>query len=303
MNSRLTPFFMKIIRLFNFCLFTFALSSHAQTTQEAINAAKNKDYDKACPAFQKNAQNNDVTAMSALSMCYLYGHHFQRNMTEALFWARKAADLNDPVGMGIAGTLYFRGAGVSKDLSLGVAYLEKAVSRGYLPAFQHLGEAYFSGIGVSQDYKRARSLLERAVLRESARANYQLGRIYEEGLGTNKDKMKAIEEYKKALKIVKPQESEDLNNPGRKLKDAIEERVKNIENDPEFRQSQSINLQPNKSSETAVNSVQFTQDNRQAKRAAVNNADDMKIFKDKCVELGFQNGTEAFGECVLKLSK
>ncbi len=79
----------------------------------------------------------------------------QKDYSQAVFWARKAADLGDARGQCALGNCYYYGDGVLRDYEQAAFWFQKAADHGHRGAQAALGDCYEFGRGVPQDYVAA----------------------------------------------------------------------------------------------------------------------------------------------------
>lgn len=101
--------------------------------------------------LQKKAGAGDPPAAYALGRAYETGNGVHKNLEQAAFWYRKAAEQGNAKAQNGLGVLYWLGEGVEKDKKEAVRWYHKAARQGDAPAMFNLGAAYYNGEGVPVD--------------------------------------------------------------------------------------------------------------------------------------------------------
>jgi hypothetical protein len=120
------------------------------------------------------------------------------NMSEAVQWYRKAAELGNASAQDRFGTMYIDGRGVKQDYKEAVKWFRKAAAQGYAEAYRHLGLMYARGEGVPQDYFEAVEWFRKAAEQGDVYAYVHLGEAYQSGDGVPQDYLEAVKWYRKA---------------------------------------------------------------------------------------------------------
>lgn len=113
------------------------------------------------------------------------GKDLPRDLSQAAFWYRKAAERGYADAESSLGSFYAEGKGVPQDDMQAAGWFRKAAEQGQTDAEVNLANLYFEGHGVVQDYAEARQWLLKAFEKGSSRAAYNLGVIYGKGLGVS----------------------------------------------------------------------------------------------------------------------
>ncbi|MDJ0837066.1 MAG: SEL1-like repeat protein [Acidobacteriota bacterium] len=100
------------------------------------------------------------------------------NLTEALAWFRKAAEMGYPPAQTNLAVLLEEGSGVEPALEEAADWYRKAAAQGDARAMTSLGVIYAKGSGVEQDEAQALEWFKKAVDRKYAEASFQIGLLY-----------------------------------------------------------------------------------------------------------------------------
>lgn len=159
---------------------------------KGMKSYTNKDFDEALKQFKivEKAKIADGKVMEAAIMANnAYAKH---NMKKGIKLLNDAAKTNAQA-MYLLGALYEAGKGVDKDMTTAVEYMTKAADMGYGAAECALADMYFEGRGVEQNYEKAVEWYAKAnaqgQLTENAAKRY--ASCYEDGKGgfeVNKEK-------------------------------------------------------------------------------------------------------------------
>lgn len=142
------------------------------------------------------AKNGDVDAIYNVSLCYQYGYlDVEPDNEQAIFWAKKAADLGNSDAMTDLGIYYLS---FENNWKKAKKYFDKAVKLDNPQAYYMLGYCYSIGLNVRKNIKKGISYLEKASELGSSTADYQLGVIYYAGQDVTKDNGKAFNYYLKS---------------------------------------------------------------------------------------------------------
>lgn len=160
-----------------------------------VRAYADKDFETALKHFKivEKAKIADGKVMEGA--IYANPAYAKNNVKKGVKLLTDAAKTT-PQAMYLLGTLYEAGKGVEKDMTQAVAYMTKAAEVGYAPAECALADMYYEGRGVEQDYAKAVEWYAKANaqgrLTENAAKRYSS--CYENGWGGLKtDKAKAEE--------------------------------------------------------------------------------------------------------------
>jgi uncharacterized protein len=168
------------------------------------------DVNSTPPHHAETTQNGDMKSASINQEVqrgsdYLTGRDVPKNLVQAAYWYRKAAEHGDPGAAMILSYLYLAGAGVPKDVHEALLWDLRAVAAGSVEAKVNLAAMFLHGAGVKQDQHQALLLLQEAAAKHSGRAEAYLGTIYGLGLGVPPDYSKAKAWFEKGVKQHSPE--------------------------------------------------------------------------------------------------
>jgi len=124
--------------------------------------------------LQTKAAQGYVVQELELAADYFVGRGVPRDLAQAAFWYRKAADQGNPSAQMNLGYLYVGGIGVTRDPVEAAKWYRRASSS--IPdAKVNLASVYLRGIGVKQDTDEALRLLRSAAEQGDGRADAYLG--------------------------------------------------------------------------------------------------------------------------------
>lgn len=105
---------------------------------------------------KSRAESGDSAAQAGLGFVFESGSYGQsKDMAQAAFWYRKAAEQGEIFAQTMLAKLYALGEGVPKDFSSAVFWNRKAANKGVAIAQAELGAAYWGGVGVPRDTVQA----------------------------------------------------------------------------------------------------------------------------------------------------
>ena len=142
-------------------------------------------HERAMHVFQLLAAKGDVDAMNNIGWMYEYGLGRPVDLTQALAWYRKSADLGGLQGALNTAKMYENGRGVPVDRRIAAKYYAAAAAHHDLTTTAvDMGFAYQHGMGVPVDYAKARALYWQAANEDGdSLAMNQIGFMIEHGLG------------------------------------------------------------------------------------------------------------------------
>ena len=106
---------------------------------------------KAFNDFKAKAEKSDRKAQYKLGVCYAHGEGVAKDLMQAVFWYRKAADQGLALAQYNLGLCYARGEGVTMDLVQAAMWYRKAAGQGVAYAQYNLANLYHKGEGVAKD--------------------------------------------------------------------------------------------------------------------------------------------------------
>jgi hypothetical protein len=158
-----------------------------------------QDDAKALAYAQKGAARGNVQSETMVGWLLYNSKNITKDEERAFGWYLRAADHGDPWAAYDAGLMYESGyAGKAGDMSKAVDYYRRAADLGVAPAGNALGNLYASGRGVRQDFGKAFQWYRWAADKGDSNAQVSLGFMYANGQATQRDDVKAFELYKRA---------------------------------------------------------------------------------------------------------
>ena len=143
---------------------------HARTTDNAVKAIKQGDFEKALNELRPLVQKNDPNAQFLMGMLYDAGHGVPQDHAIAASWYRKAAEQTHPTAQLFLGILYYSGNGVDQDYKQAAHWFQAPAHNGNDQAQFYLGSMYARGAGVSKDDSQAIEWLRKAAAQKHTRA-------------------------------------------------------------------------------------------------------------------------------------
>jgi TPR repeat protein len=129
-----------------------------------------KDLGQAAYWYRKAADQGNPAAQIYLGYLYSVGLGVPQDTAEAIRWYRRAASSNSPLAEVNLAAHYMRGDGVKQDTAEALRLLRSAEEKGYGRADAYLGWASYSGSGVPVDHAAAEAWLKRGVKRHDPEA-------------------------------------------------------------------------------------------------------------------------------------
>jgi uncharacterized protein len=145
-------------------------SLHALTTDNAVKAIQNGDFEMALKELRPLIEKNDPNAQFLMGMLYDAGNGVAQDQAIAASWYRKAAEQNHLIAQLFLGILYYSGKGVEKDYKKAAHWLQAPANNGNDQAQFHLGSMYAKGDGVNRDDSKAIEWLTKASAQKNTRA-------------------------------------------------------------------------------------------------------------------------------------
>ena len=165
---------------------------------EGEAAFRRGDYSTAFTEASAAAVQDDVQAQALLALLYVAGMGVQKDLRQAEYWSRKAADRGQPTGQYLLGMLYDNGSGVPKDYQIAAFWFRKAADQGVARAQLRLGGMYAEGVGLAHDDEQAMLWFRKAAEQGIPDAQHSLGALYHTGRGVPKDDRQALLWFRKA---------------------------------------------------------------------------------------------------------
>lgn len=153
--------------------------------------------------LRTKAELGDSAAQLALAVCHRDGRGVERCGTEALRWAKKAAEQGLAEALDFIGSLYFSGTLVEHNPALAVGYFV-AASDQCAQAAWNLGQCWFAALGVPQDIPRALETWEKAAAMGHGRAASAAAMAWLSGEGVSPEQARARSLAQRAVDLGDP---------------------------------------------------------------------------------------------------
>lgn len=137
--------------------------------------------------IQRLASSGHLREELELARDYYAGHGVARDVNQAAYWYRKAADQGDPGAQVDLGYLYLKGIGVKPDAAQAARWFQRAASSGSAAGKLNLAVLYLKGKGVPQDARLAVGLLNELARHGDPRGEAYLGLLYMLGVGVREE--------------------------------------------------------------------------------------------------------------------
>jgi TPR repeat protein len=144
------------------------------------------------------ADEGDSGGEAVLAELYHSGLGVSKDDTEAAKWARKSAEQNDPSGEALLGWLAVEGKGVPKDDAEAAKWARKSAEQNDPFGEFVLGWLYLVGKGVPEDDAEAAKWARKAAIQGNADGEAFLGWRYYDGKGLPKDDAEAAKWSRRA---------------------------------------------------------------------------------------------------------
>jgi len=189
-------------------------------TAEAKRDSTPEDPQARVTELQTKAAQGFIKQELELAADYFVGRGVPRDLSQAAYWYRKAADQGNPTAQVDLGYMYTVGMGVSRDTAEAAKWYRRAASSNSPDAKVNLASLYMRGDGVKQDNGEALRLLKSAAEKGYGRADAYLGLANYLGVGVPIDHPAAEAWFKKGVKQHDPEAEYflavmDSNEPGR----------------------------------------------------------------------------------------
>ena len=155
--------------------------------------------------MQTKAAQGFVKQELELAAAYFAGRGVPKDLAQAAYWYRRAADQGNPAAQGYLGYLYSVGLGVPQDTAEAIRWYRRAASSNSPLAEVNLAAHYMRGDGVKQDTAEALRLLRSAEEKGYGRADAYLGWSSYIGSGVPVDHAAAEVWLKKGVKRHDPE--------------------------------------------------------------------------------------------------
>jgi TPR repeat protein len=174
-------------------------------TAEAKRDSTAEDPQARVTELQTKAGQGFIKQELELAADYLVGRGVPRDLSQAAYWYRRAADQGNPTAQVDLGYLYTVGMGVSRDASEAAKWYRRAAASNSPDAKVNLASLYMRGDGVKQDNAEALRLLKSAAEKGNGRAEAYLGLANYLGSGVPIDHAGAEAWFKKGAKQHDPE--------------------------------------------------------------------------------------------------
>ena len=154
-------------------------------------AAANANPDKALQDLRHKASSGHLHDELELAGDYYAGRGVARDLSQAAYWYKKAADQGDPGAQVQIGYFYLAGIGVKQDNGQALRWFQRASSSGSHMGKLNLAVLYMRGIGVPRDYHLALNLLNDLATANDPHSEAYLGIVYMLGAGAEKNMAQA----------------------------------------------------------------------------------------------------------------
>lgn len=168
-------------------------------------AAGERDLTKALYYFERAAELGHAPGKTALGDCYLFAKGVERDEKRAATLLKEAVDGGDKRAMDLLGTCYDRGWGMEKNPEEAARLYERSSKLGYYPALGNLGVLYINGSGVKQDAQKAVELFRSGTQAGDGYCMFLLARCFEGGTGLRPNMQEAVSWYQRAARAGNPQ--------------------------------------------------------------------------------------------------
>lgn len=165
--------------------------AQANTLEEAKQKLAQKDFAAAHAIYLSLAQQNDAKACYNLGLMYHDGDGVEKNMTEAVNWYTRAANLNYKEAQYMLASLVFQREIQSISYAQAADYYAQAAKLGHVKSQLNLGMLYFRGDVLAQDLPAAVHWLSLAASNNNSEAQGYLANLYQQGAGVPQDTVKA----------------------------------------------------------------------------------------------------------------
>jgi uncharacterized protein len=162
-------------------------SLSAATLDEATDAIKVQDYDKAAKILQEVAKGGEPDAQFLLAMMYETGRGVKEDDQEAFKWYKAAAERGHQTAQNNLGQMYRQGKGVKADMKEAARWFRAAAEQGNSVAQYNLGVRYMKGEGVKKDLKEGVSWYHKSAENNNMFGQFSLAYSYAAGEGVDKN--------------------------------------------------------------------------------------------------------------------
>lgn len=142
--------------------------------------------------YKKAAAKAHIESINNLAL--LYRFHF-RNMAEAIKWYLKGAALEDMHSIKSLAAIYDLGLGnpgIPEDKSEALKWYRRAAIDGDSNSQIRLAEMYYEGEGIPENYLESARWFRKAAIQGKARSQFKLGLMYADGEGLPRDDIRGF---------------------------------------------------------------------------------------------------------------
>lgn len=143
----------------------------------------------------------DIRAQHALAVRYRDGRGVERDYTQALSWAHRAADRGDAQALDLVGHCFLTGRGAERNPSVAFGYFKAAAAHKSAQGAFNLGQCYFGAQGTDLDIPKALEAWNKAAALGSGRAASEAAMIYLSGEGVPADPQSARNLAERAVEL------------------------------------------------------------------------------------------------------
>ncbi len=141
----------------------------------------------------------DADAQYTFGFIYYTGEEVTKDVAEAFYWFKRAAEQEHVIAQNILGMMYAKGEGIPGDSARAIYWYRIAAEHGYADAQHSLGMIYGTGKGVPKDYVQAYRWINLAAIQGLESARERLGKVSE--LMT-KEQINDAEKLSKEFKVI-----------------------------------------------------------------------------------------------------
>jgi TPR repeat protein len=184
-----------VVLLSALCLLSAARVEAKRDTQDHNGVAE----------LQTKAAQGFMEQELELAADYSVGRGVPKDLAQAAYWYRKAADQGNPAAQVNVGYMYAVGMGVPQDTAEAAKWYRRVASSDFPEAKVNLASLYLRGDGVKQDTGEALRLLKSAAHKGNGRADAYLGLASYLGSGIPVDHTAAEAWFKKGIQQHDPE--------------------------------------------------------------------------------------------------
>ena len=210
--------FRKLIAVLLLCM---GASVMATQLDDALNAAKNGQFELAYKLFLPLAEQGNSSAQNFVGYMFQRGDGVERNDVQAAKWWRLAAEKGLADAQNNLGLIYAEGRGVTQNDVESAKWYRLAAEQGYALAQSNLGAIYGQGLGVKQDWNESTKWYRLAAEQGDPLGQSNLGVAYANAQGVQRDFVLAYAWYTLAIESF-PKFDQFGRERARKNRDVIE---------------------------------------------------------------------------------